>query len=164
MTDPATSPTRIRRARPDDAQALTQLARRAKAHWGYDVAFMERAADELIIGSSAIAEHEVWVLEGEDGSTLGFYRVIAGDPAELEDLWVEPAAIGSGYGRTMLEHAAAVARAGGASALELVADPNAVGFYERMGAVRIGVVPSPVVAGRELPRMRMSLAEDQADS
>jgi len=161
MTDPTASPTRIRRARPDDAPALTELARRSKAHWGYDAGFMERAESDLTISSQAIIEHDVWVLDGEDGATLGFYRLIPGDPAELEDLWLEPGAIGAGYGRTLLEHAAAVARASGASAMELVADPNAAGFYERMGAVRIGFVPSPVVAGRELPRMRLSLlAED----
>jgi hypothetical protein len=49
------------------------------------------------------------------------------------------------------------ARAGGASALELDADPNAVGFYERMGARQVGETPSSVVPGRSLPRMRIDL-------
>lgn len=37
--------------------------------------------------------------------------------------------------------------------------PNAMGFYERMGAVRVGVTASSVVPGRELPRMRVPLEE-----
>ena len=34
----------IRRARPDEADALTALATRAKAHWGYDAEFMAALA------------------------------------------------------------------------------------------------------------------------
>jgi GNAT superfamily N-acetyltransferase len=147
----------IREARPDEAGRLSELARRSKASWGYDEDFMSRASEELTIPMDAIHAHQVWVLQKESGAILGFLRVIPGDPAILEDLWVEPAAMGAGHGRRLWEHAAAVARSGGASAMELDADPNALGFYERMGAVRVGVTPSTVVAGRELPRMRVPL-------
>jgi GNAT superfamily N-acetyltransferase len=149
----------IRRARPDESGVLTDLARRSKAYWGYDADFMERAAGELTITSTAISTHEVWVLEDETGRVIGFHRVIPGEPAVLEDLWLEPDAIGGGYGRQLWEHAAAIARAGGASALELDADPNAMGFYERMGARRVGATPSQVAPGRMLPRMRLGLRE-----
>ena len=150
--------TAIRRARPGEAEQLSSLARRSKAHWGYDPEFLRRATAELTITSLAITEHQVWVIEN-DGRIIGFYRVIPGEPAVLEDLWLEPEAIGSGHGRRLWEHAVGVARAGGASAMELDAEPNAMGFYERMGAVRVGVTASPVVPGRELPRMRVALGE-----
>jgi GNAT superfamily N-acetyltransferase len=160
MTDSTrTSPTRIRRAQPGEAQLLTELARRSKASWGYDADFMERAAGELTITSAAIIEHEVWVLEDRKGMVIGFHRVIPGEPAVLEDLWLEPDAIGGGHGRRLWEHAESVARAGGATAMELDAEPNAMGFYERMGAVRVGVTPSRTFPGRELPRMRLPLRE-----
>jgi ribosomal protein S18 acetylase RimI-like enzyme len=149
----------IRRARPDEAERLSELARRSKASWGYDEGFMRRAAVELTITADAISSQEVWVLEDQGGAILGFHRVIPGDPAVLEDLWVEPEAMGAGYGRRLWEHAADVAGQRGATAMELDADPNALGFYERMGAVRVGVTPSTVVAGRELPRMRLSLRD-----
>lgn len=148
---------RIRRARAGEADALTALARRAKAHWGYPPALLERFAADLVLGESAIAGDEVWVLDGDAGP-IGFHRVVIGEPAVLEDLWVEPAAIGAGHGRRLWRHAAAVARMAGATAIELDADPNAVGFYERMGARRVGDTPSAVVPGRMLPRMRADLA------
>ena len=148
---------RIRRARQDEADALSALAARSKAHWGYDAAFLERVRDAMTLHPEDVARHEVWVLESPSGTPMGYHRVIPGDPAELEDLWVEPSAIGSGAGRRLFAHAVEVARASGASALEIDADPNAVGFYERMGAVRIGETASNLIPGRTLPRLRISI-------
>lgn len=148
---------RIRRARPDEADALTALATRAKAHWGYDAEFMDRVRDAMVISPADIAAHEAFVLQDPSGAIVGFHRVIAGDPAELEDMWVEPDAMGHGHGRRLFDHATAIARSRGAAALELDADPNAVGFYERMGMERIGETPSTLIPGRSLPRMRLEL-------
>jgi hypothetical protein len=41
--------------------------------------------------------------------------------------------------------------------MELDADPNAVGFYERMGAEVVGETPSRIMPDRTLPRMRVTL-------
>ncbi|MGH2417886.1 MAG: GNAT family N-acetyltransferase [Candidatus Limnocylindria bacterium] len=153
----ATPAVRIRRARPDEADALTALATRAKASWGYDAGFLDRIREAMSLSAEDLAAHEVWALEDGSGRVIGFHRLLGGDPAEIEDLWVEPDAMGSGHGRRLFEHAAAIARSGGASGLELDADPNAVGFYERMGMRRIGETPSTVVPGRSLPRMRLAL-------
>jgi GNAT superfamily N-acetyltransferase len=149
----------IRRARSGEAAQLTALANRSKAHWGYDAEFLQRVAKDLVITPLAIDEHEVWVLcdDADAGEVIGLHRVILGEPAVLEDLWLEPWAIGSGRGRRLWEHAVSVARASGASALELDAEPHAVGFYRRMGAVIIGATPSSSIPDRELPRMRVEL-------
>lgn len=147
----------IRRARPHEADALSALAARSKAHWGYDAAFLERVRDAMTLHPEDVDRHEVWVLESSSGAPVGYHRVILGDPAELEDLWVEPSSIGSGAGRLLFEHAVEVARRGGASDLEIDADPHAVGFYERMGAVRIGETRSKLFPGRTLPRLRIVL-------
>jgi len=153
----ATPGLRIRRARPEESTELSALAERSKAHWDYDADFVARVRAELTLRAEDIEAHDVWVLEDEPGAIVGFHRVIAGEPAILEDLWLDPTAIGAGLGRRLWEHAVAIARAGGASALELDAEPNAVGFYRRMGADVIGETPSSVVPGRKLPRMRIGL-------
>jgi ribosomal protein S18 acetylase RimI-like enzyme len=147
----------IRRARPDEADALTALATRAKAHWGYDAEFMARVIDAMTISPADVATHQVWVLEDALGRIVGFHRILAGDTAELEDMWVDPDVMRNGHGRRLFGHAVAIARSGGARALELDADPNAVGFYERMGMERIGETPSTLIPGRTLPRMRFEL-------
>ena len=91
----------IRRAVPAEATALTALARRSKAHWGYPADLMARFAEELVIDAAAIARDEVWVLEDHAGAVIGVHRVVPGEPAILEDLWLVPEAIGSGHGRRL---------------------------------------------------------------
>ena len=68
----------------------------------------------------------------------------------MNKLFVEPRHIRSGVGRVLLAHAVAEARQRGAERLTILADPNAAGFYERNGAVRIGEAPSDAVPGRLL--------------
>jgi len=136
---------------------LSALAQRSKAHWDYDQEFLDRIRDSMRLTPSQIEQDDVWMLES-DGVPLGYHRLVIGEPAELEDLWVDPPHIGSGVGRRLFEHATSVARAAGASAIELDADPNAVGFYERMGAVTVGATASTIIPGRSLPRLRLELS------
>jgi GNAT superfamily N-acetyltransferase len=147
---------RIRRALPDEADALSALARRSKAHWGYDADFLVRVREAMKLRAEDIDRHEVWVVEDDEG-IVAYHRVIPGDPAELEDMWVDPSFIGTGIGRRLFEHAVERARDRGATALEIDSEPNAVGFYERMGAVRIGETPSAIIPGRVFPRMRLEI-------
>lgn len=118
----------IRAARPDDAERLRELTYASKAHWGYAPALVRAWADGLDF--SPVRERFVAEREGE---TLGWSGLIPGDPCVLDDLWVDPPAMGQGVGAALFRHAAARARALGARSLEWGADPNAVGFYERMG-------------------------------
>ena len=148
---------RIRRALPHEAPALTALAHRSKAHWRYDPQMLERFVEEIAVTPDEVEEDEVWVLEDAAGRVTGFCRLVAGDPAVLHDLWVEPEAIGRGVGRRLWDAAVDRARSGGATAMELDADPNAAGFYERMGARQVGETPSSIIPGRSLPRMRVDL-------
>jgi GNAT superfamily N-acetyltransferase len=147
----------IRRARPEEAEALRALAHRSKAHWPYSEAFLEAVRPLLELDARDVETSDVWVLEA-DGQPVGWHRVtLHGERAELEDLWVEPAWIGTGMGRVLFEHAVAIARTHDATRLEWDADPYAEGFYVAMGGQEIGRSPSAAVEGRTLPRMRLPL-------
>ena len=147
----------IRRARPEEADALRALAHRSKAHWPYDQAFLDAVRPLLELDARDIEASDVWVLEADD-QPIGWHRVtLHGPRAELEDLWLEPAWIGTGMGRVLFEHAVGIARAHGATRLEWDADPYAEGFYRAMGGEEIGRSPSAAVKGRTLPRMRLTL-------
>lgn len=141
---------------------LRALAQRSKAYWPYDAAFLAAVAPLLVLEPRHVAAQEVHLLEDRSGAhpiLLGWHRLtLHGTRAELEDLWVEPAVIGRGHGRTLFEHAVGLARRAGAAWLEWDADPHAQGFYEAMGGTEVGRSPSAVVPGRTLPRMRLELA------
>jgi GNAT superfamily N-acetyltransferase len=141
----------VRPARRDECAALSALALRSKAWWGYSEDFMVRCVAELTVTEDYLPH--VFVLETVAGVT-GFYAVSAREDglAELEFLFVEPDALRHGYGRRLLAHARRYARAGlGASAMLIQGDPNADEFYRAMGARRVGERLSASIEGRMLP-------------
>jgi len=149
----------IRRARPEEAPALRALAHRSKAHWPYTPEFLAVVEPMLQLEPADVAAQDVWVLD-LDGTAVGWHRVTGhGDRAELEDLWLEPPVIGTGFGKLLFRHAVDVAAALGAGRMEWDADPYAVGFYRAMGGEEIGRTPSAAQPGRMLPRMRIAVAQ-----
>src|SRR6202008_144349 len=80
-----------------------------------------------------IAEGRVRVAE-EWGKPAGYAVLLQRtDMAILEGLFVEPARWRRGIGRRLVEAAVARARAAGLPALEVVANANALGFYQGLG-------------------------------
>lgn len=141
---------RIRRASPADAPALTRLARDAKASWGYPAAWLEAWRDALTITTDYVATHLVLVAEDDGAGALGTCALERmDDDWSLEHVWVAPAAQGRGVGRALVAHALAAARADGAARVHLLADPHAVGFYERLGARAVASVPAPMTGAPE---------------
>ena len=63
---------------------------------------------------------------------------VKGEFAELAKLFVEPTHLRSGAGTILFRWAIAVAHRCGAASMVIGADPSAVGFYRRMGAVDDG--------------------------
>ena len=149
---------RIVRARPEDADALTAIAHAAKRHWGYPESWIAAWRDILTMRPEFIAANIAWcAIEG--GRAVGFYVLTTEDDGiHLDHLWVLPEAMGLGIGRALFEHAAAQARSSGFDLVRIEADPNAEGFYKRMGARRTGTSLSQVEGERrELPLMEYQL-------
>ena len=142
----------IVRARPEDAVTLTRIADEAKRHWGYPEGWMESWRELLTIRPESIASQEIHSAT-VDGQIVGFYGLLRdGSKLRLEHLWVMPDAMGSGVGRALFTHGLERARALGFESLEIESDPNAEGFYERMGARRVGVNVTELEGRRrELP-------------
>lgn len=150
----------IRRALPEEAQALTELIMRSKAHWGYSQELLDLWRPELTIRSETIARDPVYCAE-VDGTVAGVMHLRKLDATEalLDDLFIEPAFMGIGVGANLWLHAVTLARDYGAQTLVLDADRNARPFYEHMGATVVGWSESPGAPEWSLPRMRYELTE-----
>lgn len=147
---------KIRPAAPEDAASLTTIAHDAKRHWGYPEHWIAHWQNDLTISPDYVAGNQVYVAES-DGQLLGFYAlVIKGDKAELDHLWVAPIHIGTGVGKTLFLHAMQNAVQRNISAVEILSDPNAAGFYRKLGAHQVGETVSEIDgAPRTLPRLRV---------
>lgn len=152
-----TSDVTFRAARPAEAEELSELVMRSKAHWGYSDEFMERCRDELRIHPGQMAATRLTVAETE-GRVVGV-ATLEGEPpeGELGSLFVDPDSIGKGVGRRLLHHMLDMARGIGVRTVVLDADPHAEPFYEAMGFVRVGIVPSGSIPGRTLNRYALDL-------
>ena len=149
----------IRRAKPDDANTLTEIAHAAKRHWGYPENWITQWQSDLTITPDFINQNTVFVAEIDDRIAGCCALAISGPLAELEHMWVRPEHMGTGLGRRLFEQVTSEATARSLPALELSADPNAAGFYRHMGAVQIGEIPAGMDGNaRVLPRMRIQLA------
>ena len=148
----------IERARTEDAATLTRIAVEAKRHWGYPEPWIERWRPQLEIAADGIEKTETYcALMGTE--IVGFYRLTAKNEAlELEHIWVLPSQMGKGVGRTLFRHAVQRAGALGFRCFEIEADPNAEGFYQRMGCVRMGSAVSQIDGcRRELPLLKYEI-------
>ena len=153
----------IRRATPDESEALTALAHAAKRHWNYPQDWIDSWKADLTLTPEFIAKHEVFVAI-IDEAIAGCCALVVGDTiAELEHMWIYPEQMGKGVGRALFAHTTRRAAELGLSELELSADPHAEPFYERMGAQRVGDIPADMFGqARVLPRMRVVLGDGRA--
>lgn len=144
---------------PEDAGVLTRIAFASKRYWGYPERWISLWSSTLTITPEFVRDNEVYVAFS-GGEAVGFYALTGeGRELELDHLWVSPAWIGSGTGRLLFEHAMERAASRGASVVEIEADPNAEGFYLRMGARRVGENVYEIEGiRRTLPRLVVELA------
>jgi N-acetylglutamate synthase-like GNAT family acetyltransferase len=107
---------------------------------------IELPAEQIAAGFVRVAE--------QGGVTLGFAALLepVGAACELDGLFVEPWSWRAGVGRALVEDATRIARERGAARIEVVANPQSVAFYERVGFLKTGEA-----ATRFGPAPRMSL-------
>ena len=150
----------IRPAHTGEAALLTGICLRAKAHWGYDSIFMEAAAQLLQIREGEIGAGRV-LTALRDEKPCGVAAIVPLRRAgwfELSHLFVGPEYLRQGIGGALFQAAVELAARTGAH-LSILSDPNAAGFYERLGARRCGAAQSDVERGRMLPLFEFAIGE-----
>ncbi|ATQ42795.1 GNAT family N-acetyltransferase [Caulobacter mirabilis] len=146
----------IRRATPADSEVLRAMMMLSN---GY-----ERAAARAMIITFATGwsvpegAHEVWLAEEGGLIAAGFYALIPhGADQELDLFFTDNGAQGTGLGRRLFDHMTARARDLGAARVVISSNPEAAGFYRRMGAVDIGVTAPGDGIAWERPKLALSL-------
>ena len=148
----------VRQAQVGEAETLTALCVRLKAHWGYDDSFMRLSQASLTVSDADIASGRTLVA-ADDDRIVGVARV---EPdGDLGMMVVDPPAMGRGAGGALFAAAIAVVRRLGARSMPILADPNAAPFYERMGARFVSHAPSDAIPGRTLPLYEYDLTHEE---
>jgi GNAT superfamily N-acetyltransferase len=126
------------RAQPEHAETLTKIAIASKRYWNYPERWIEIWTPQLTISPAYIAHHETWVVFINE-EPVAFYSLKQdGESPWLDNLWVLPTFMGQGIGEFLFRHALIRARKLGVTVLRIQSDPNAQGFYETMGALKVG--------------------------
>jgi GNAT superfamily N-acetyltransferase len=150
------APVHIRQPVPQEGERLREIAIAAKSHWGYDLDRVKDWAAQGDFSPDGLRKKEIFVAEVE-GRAVGWAALIPrGDVCWLDDLWIEPQWMGTGTGSRLFRRAAERAKELGTTRMEWEAEPNAIGFYERMGG-RYLRDAEPSIWARILPVMGVDL-------
>ena len=144
----------IRLARTSEREELEGLQLRSSVHDPQYRAQLAAHPDAIHLPADQITGGLVRVAE-RNGAVVGFAVLLerAADACELDGLFVEPASMRRGVARRLVEDAKRIARERGATRIEVVANPQALAFYEAVGFTSAGESQT-----RFGPAPRMSLA------
>ncbi len=152
---------KIRRARVEEINVLTDLAMRSKQSNGYDDGFMAACLDELMVTEERLTEGEYWVANS-GGVVCGCACLLAdleNNSGEVQAFFIDPDWQRKGVGRLLWQKLVERAKTQRLVKLHLDADPSAVPFYQALGFEIVGEVPSGSIAGRSLPYMTISIQQ-----
>ena len=143
----------IRSARSEERRELEELQRRSSMHQPMYREQLAAHPDAIDLPPDQIAAGLVRVAELR-GAIVGFSALLepVSGACDLDALFVEPEQMRSGIGRQLVDDAAAIARRHGAVRIEVVANPQALAFYEAVGFRAVGEAMT-----RFGPAPRMSL-------
>jgi GNAT superfamily N-acetyltransferase len=146
----------IRSAIAAERRALEELQFRASIHSTRYTDVLRAHPDAIEVPPRQFEQGLVRVAEDGDG-VVGFAVLLSPveGACELDAIFVEPDRMRTGIGRLLIDDAVARARCWGANRIEVVANPDAVNFYER-----VGFAGNEIVATRFGPGRRMRLLVD----
>lgn len=132
---------RIRLAVPSERAVLEDVQRRASLNNPGDREAILAHPDAIELPPEQITAGHVFVAE-LDHAIAGFAAVVPRDTPEmdLDALFVEPHLWGKGIGRLLVDHCAAVSRQEQKTALHVIGNPHAAGFYRACGFEEHGTV------------------------
>lgn len=148
----------VREARVEEAEVISEIAILSKAYWNYSREFIQACKEDLTIDETYMKQNYVFVVETEE-EVIGFFAFQRGEQDSLDFFYLHPNYIGKQVGKKMWKSILKKAKELNITSFTIDSDPNAKGFYEKMGAVQIGETPSTVSKDRNLPLMKYSVVD-----
>jgi maltose O-acetyltransferase len=149
------SEVKVRQANLEESNTLTEISFAAKRYWNYPEQYFEVWKSELTITEKYILKNTVYVAE-IDEKVVGYFSIV-NVPEEfwsgevfvnsghwLEHIFIHPDYIGKSIGSTLIDFAKQLCIKNGIEKLYIFSDPNANGFYEKIGAEYIKESPSSI--------------------
>lgn len=146
----------IRPAAITDSEALTNISYAAKRYWNYPKEYFDIWENELTITPAYIQNNKVYVAE-VDGQIVGYFSLVevkddfrAGKVFIKKGFWLEhifilPGYIGKGIGTQLINYLKSLCQKLCIDKIRILSDPNAKGFYEKIGAQYMGESPSSIM-------------------
>lgn len=157
----------IRKAIPADSQDLTKISFAAKKYWNYPDSYYEAWKNELTITGDYIKQNLVYTASIHN-EIIGYYSIV-NNPASrfygevyvakgywMEHIFINPEFLYKGTGSILIEHMKQICNAQQIHSLLVFVDPNAVGFYEKTGAVFQSMSNSSI-PDREIPVYKIQI-------
>src|SRR3954463_2178481 len=127
-----------------DAEILSQIAMESKQFWGYSNEQMQMWQDELTISADYILKNEV-VKCYDSNELVGFFAIVDENGIiEIDHLWLKPNQLRKGFGKIIFEEIRKMLSKKNKTNFQLVAEPNAIGFYAKMGGKPVGSFESKI--------------------
>jgi GNAT superfamily N-acetyltransferase len=157
----------IRKATPEESDELTDISFASKRFWNYPENYFKIWRDELTITAEYIRENIVNVAEC-GGEILGYYsivkiendflagKVLVSKGYWLEHIFIKPNFIGWGIGSELIRHLRKTCTKLGVKKVYVFSDPNAKGFYDKVGAEYIKESPSSI-EGRTVSLFQLAI-------
>src|SRR3954447_14050684 len=124
----------VRDAAEGDEPALARIFRRASLSNAGDRAVLLAHPEALTLPDDVLASGRTRVAT-TDGTVVGFARTQSTDRGvlELDDLFVDPDAMGRGVARQLIHHILTEAAAEDVVRIDVTANDHALGFYRAVG-------------------------------
>ncbi len=128
-----------------DAALLSAISYASKQFWGYSAELMNLWKSDLEITAQYILDNTV-VKVFDNENLIGFFAIKPeeNNSAELDHLWLKPENIQRNYGRQIFQHIIEDLANKGYSKMTLIAEPHAVGFYQKMNGRVVGKFQSKI--------------------
>ena len=123
----------VTRAKTSDSEKLSEIAYFSKKYWGYSDELMNLWKDDLRIDAHDISKSHVFKI-GDDKKIFGWisYSIDNDKTLEVDHFWILPDFIGMGFGQQLFFSSLKLIQED-FNKIKVVADPNAIKFYEKLG-------------------------------